>query len=71
MLELYKPIRLNNTKGIKDVKRTIKSIFAKMPITDVAYIVALKDVAGDLDMVASELRKRLNEKVSISELKVN
>lgn len=41
-----------------------------MPITDVAYIVALKDVAGDLDMVAGELRKRLNEKVSIEQLKV-
>lgn len=71
MLELYKPIRLNNGKGIADVKRNIKSIFAKMPITDIAYIVALKDVAGDLDMVASVLRKRLNEKVSIEELKVN
>lgn len=65
MLELYKPIRLNNGKGIADVKRNIKTIFAKLPITDVAYIVALKDVAGDLDMVASVLRKRLNEKVSI------
>lgn len=71
MLELYKPIRLNNSKGIADVKRNIKNIFAKLPITDVAYIVALKDVAGDLDMVASVLRKRLNEKVSIEELKVN
>jgi len=71
MLELYKPIRLNNGKGIADVKRNIKSIFAKLPITDIAYIVALKDVAGDLDMVASVLRKRLNEKVSIEELKVN
>ena len=71
MLELYKPIRLNNGKGIADVKRNIKTIFAKLPITDVAYIVALKDVAGDLEMVASVLRKRLNEKVSIEELKVN
>lgn len=70
MLDLYEPIRLNNVNGIKKVKNTIKKIFAKMPITDVAYIVALKDVAGDLDIIASELRKRLNEKVSIKELKV-
>ena len=41
-----------------------------MPITDVAYLVALKDGAGDLDLVAWELRKRLNEKVSIEELKI-
>lgn len=41
-----------------------------MPITDVAYLVALKDVAGDLDLVAWELRKRLNEKVSIKDLEI-
>lgn len=70
MLDLYEPIRLNNVNGIKKVKTTIKKIFSKMPITDIAYIVALKDVAGDLDIIASELRKRLNEKVSIKELKV-
>lgn len=70
MLTLYKPIKLTNTSGIKDVKRNIKAIFASMPITDVAYLVALKDVAGDLDMVASILRKRLNESVSIDQLKV-
>lgn len=71
MLRLHKPIKLTNTNGIKEVKRTLKEIFAEMPITDVAYIVALKDVAWDLDLVASTLRKRLNEKVSISELKIN
>lgn len=70
MLNLHKPIKLTNTNGIKEVKKTLAGIFANMPITDVAYIVALKDVAGDLDLVASTLRKRLNEKVSISELKV-
>lgn len=70
MLNLHKPIKLTNTNGIKEVKRTLAGIFANMPITDVAYIVALKDVAGDLDLVASTLRKRLNEKVSISELQV-
>lgn len=70
MLKLHKPIKLTNTNGIKEVKRTLKEIFAEMPITDVAYIVALKDVAWDLDLVASTLRKRLNEKVSISELKL-
>lgn len=42
-----------------------------MPITDVAYIVALKDVAGDLDMLASVLRKRLDEKVSVSDIHIN
>lgn len=70
MLNLHKPIKLTNTNGIKEVKKTLAGIFANMPITDVAYIVALKDVAGDLDLVASTLRKRLNEKVSISELQV-
>lgn len=69
MLTLHKPIKLTNTNGIKEVKKTLAGIFADMPITDVAYIVALKDVAGDLDLVASTLRKRLNEKVSISKLK--
>lgn len=71
MLKLHKPIKLTNGNGIKEVKRTLQEIFKEMPITDVAYIVALKDVAWDLDLVASTLRKRLNEKVSISELKVN
>lgn len=70
MLNLHKPIKLTNTNGIKEVKKTLAGIFANMPITDVAYIVALKDVAWDLDLVASTLRKRLNEKVSISELQV-
>lgn len=70
MLNLHKPIKLTNTNGIRDVKRTLAGIFANMPITDVAYIVALKDAAGDLDLVASTLRKRLNEKVSISDLQV-
>jgi hypothetical protein len=45
MLKLHKPIKLTNTNGIKEVKKTLKEIFADMPITDVAYIVALKDVA--------------------------
>jgi len=71
MLKLHRPIKLNNTNGIRDVKRTLKEIFKEMPITDVAYIVALKDVAWDLDLVASTLRKRLDDKVSISEIKVN
>lgn len=70
MLKLHKPIKLTNTNGIKEVKKTLQEIFKEMPITDVAYIVALKDVAWDLDLVASTLRKRLNEKVSISELKL-
>ncbi len=70
MLQLHKPIKLTNTNGIKEVKRTLQEIFKEMPLTDVAYIVALKDVAWDLDLVASTLRKRLNEKVSISELKI-
>lgn len=70
MLQLHKPIKLTNTNGINEVKRTLQEIFKEMPLTDVAYIVALKDVAWDLDLVASTLRKRLNEKVSISELKL-
>lgn len=70
MLKLHKPIKLTNGKGIKECKDTIKSIFSNMPITDVAYLVALKDVAGDLDLVAWELRKRLNEKVSIKDLEI-
>lgn len=70
MLKLHRPIKLNNTNGIRDVKRTLKEIFKEMPITDVAYIVALKDVAWDLDLVASTLRKRLNDKVPISDLQL-
>lgn len=56
---LYKPIRLNNWKWISTVKKNLAKIFAKLPITDVAYLVALKDVAGDLDLAVSVLRKRL------------
>ena len=70
MLTLHKPIKLNNTRGIKDVKNTINGIFKNMPLTDVAYLVALKDIAGDLDMVASELRKKLKDKVSIRDLQL-
>jgi hypothetical protein len=41
-----------------------------MPLTDVAYLVALKDIAGDLDIVSSELRKKLKDKVSIGDLQL-
>lgn len=71
MLNLHKPIKLTNSKWIRDVKQTLQEIFSNMPITDVAYIVALKDVAWDLDMLANVLRKRLNEKVSIADIHIN
>lgn len=70
MLTLHKPIKLNSTRGIRDVKNTVKSIFKNMPLTDVAYLVALKDIAGDLDIVSSELRKKLKDKVSIGDLQL-
>lgn len=69
MFNLHKPIKLTNTNWLKDVKRTLEGIFSNMPLSDVAYLVALKDVAWDLDLVVSTLRKRLREKVSVSELK--
>lgn len=68
MLTLHKPIKLNSTRGIKDVRKTIQTIFQYMPITDVAYLVALKDIAGDLDIVAGELRKRLKDNVTKDDL---
>lgn len=70
MLTLHKPIKLNSTRGIADVRKTVQTIFQNMPITDVAYLVALKDIAWDLDIVAGELRKRLKEKVSINDIQL-
>lgn len=67
---LHKPIKLNNIRGIKDVRKTVQTIFQNMPLTDVAYLVALKDIAWDLDIVAGELRKRLEEKVSIDDIQL-